>query len=243
MKIDKGIYQNSVLGFAVFFVAALFAFWPSYFTHLGKPINIHFHAHGLSMSLWLVLLILQGFLIRLNLRKFHRWLGVLSYFLVPIVAISALKLMHFNTGYLPQYGTGHFYFFALVTNGIIAYLIFYGMAIFNKKTPAIHARWMVCTVFPLISPVTDRIIYRHIPDLVPYVPKIGNMPVVPTAGFALADLVVLALAIWDWRSTGRLNVFPVALLILLAYHWSVLYIHQFSFWQKLATWFFQLPIS
>ncbi|MEZ5059136.1 MAG: hypothetical protein R2879_19035 [Saprospiraceae bacterium] len=240
MKIDKSIYKRSFLGFIFFLVAALTAFWPSYFTHLGKPIDMHFHAHGLSMTLWLLLLISQALLIRFKLYKFHRWSGVLSYILVPIVAVSAMKLMHFNTGYAAQYSNGHFYFFALVSNAILVYLLFYGLAIYYKNKPALHARWMVCTVFPLVSPVTDRLIYRHARWILEYVPKIDNMPIAPAAGFFLVDVIVIILAIWDYRSTGRWNVFPVALFFLLLYHWSVLYIYQFGFWQKLATWYFQL---
>jgi len=38
----------------------------------------------------------------------------------------------------------------------------------------------------------------------------------------------------------RWNVFPFALVVLLAYHWWFLYGYQFAVWQRFCTWFVAL---
>jgi hypothetical protein len=89
---------------------------------------------------------------------------------------------------------------------------------------------------------TDRLIGRYLPSIVPLVPRIGGSPVVPTAGFLLADAMLVALSVWDWRANKRF-VFPIALLVLVAYHTSVLTFYQFAFWRAFGEWFMTLPLS
>lgn len=89
----------------------------------------------------------------------------------------------------------------------------------------------------MFSPVTDRIIYGHFQFLIGLVPRIQNVPIVPVVGFALADFILILLAIWDWRSNRRWNVFPVVLVIMLAYHFSVLNFYQYAFWRVFCEWF------
>jgi hypothetical protein len=65
----------------------------------------------------------------------------------------------------------------------------------------------------------------------------------PAAGFALADLIVLGLALWDWRANKRAAVFPAALAVLLAYHVGVLTLHGSALWNSICVWFLSLPLS
>jgi hypothetical protein len=59
----------------------------------------------------------------------------------------------------------------------------------------------------------------------------------------LADLLLLALALWDWRANRRVTVFPVALGVLLVYHTSVLTLHRVPLWNSFCVWFLSLPLS
>jgi len=123
---------------------------------------------------------------------------------------------------------------------LIAFLIFYGLAIYNKKKPTVHARLMVCTAFPMFTPITDRIIFIYFPSVVGYLPTIEQNPIAPVVGFAMADLILIGLSIWDWKSHRRWNVFPVALVILLLYHYSVMNFYKFEFWKDFSNWFYAL---
>ena len=95
---------------------------------------------------------------------------------------------------------------------------------------------MIAALFPLFTPVTDRLIGRYVPAIVPLVPRIGGSPVLPTAGFLLADVMLIALSVWDWRTNQR-RVFPIALVVLVLYHASVLTFYQFGFWRAFGEWF------
>ena len=68
-------------------------------------------------------------------------------------------------------------------------------------------------------------------------PRIEGSPILPTVGFALADLTLLALSVWDWRVNRRLDVFPVALGVLLVYHVGTLTLHRVPLWNAFCVWF------
>lgn len=238
MKPTQSInYRYITIFFIVFFLCAIVGFWNSYFTKIFDQENYRMHTHGIALILWLVLLIVQPYLIRTKKVRLHRTLGKFSYFLVPILVLTTLDLLKYSLSKAEQLGNTGYFFVALVINALIAYLIFYGLAIYHKRKANIHARYMICTAFPMFTPITDRIIGNHFPSLVAYVPTIDTMPVVPVIGFLMADLILVGLCIWDIRSNRRWNVFPPALLILLFYHFSVLNFYKYPFWQSFCEWF------
>jgi uncharacterized membrane protein YozB (DUF420 family) len=239
---NVAIYRNSVWAFLLFFLAVLVAFWPSYYSRLDAPSTYHPHAHGIAMTLWCALLIAQASLIRSGNRAVHRRLGRLSFALVPVMAVATVNFMHFQMRGVRDPGAVELYFMALVLNALVAFLAIYGLAMAFRRTPAVHARFMLCTIFPLFTPVTDRLIAAHVPSLVPHMPRIAGTPILPVAGFVAADVMLAVLSVWDWRTQRRV-VFPVALTVLLLYHLSVLTFHRFDFWRDFGTWFLTLPLS
>jgi hypothetical protein len=213
----------------------LVGFWFTYFTKLLDQENYRMHTHGVTLILWCIMLILQAYLIQAKKYSLHKTIGKFSYVLVPLLVFTTLDLLNYR---LPDtLGTMDFFFVALVVNGLIAFVIFYALAILYRKKSTIHARYMVCTAFPMFTPITDRIQYIYIPSTVSYLPTIEGNPIAPVVGFAMADLLLLALSIWDWRSHKRLNVFPLALGVLVLYHFSVMNFYKFEFWKSFSNWF------
>ncbi|NUN99437.1 MAG: hypothetical protein HUU01_02340 [Saprospiraceae bacterium] len=229
-----------IFAFIGFLLFAIIGFWNSYFTKILDQENYRMHTHGVAIILWLVLLIVQPYLIRTKRTGLHKKLGIFSYLLVPVLLFTTLDLLKYK---LPETGspgnTGYF-FIALVVNALVAFLIFYGLAIYHKRNINLHARYMICTAFPMFTPITDRIIGNYFPSLLAYVPNIDAMPVTPVIGFLMADLLLIALCVWDWRANRRWNVFPFALLILTCYHFSVLNFYKYGFWQAFCEWFIQI---
>lgn len=240
MKLEGALWQRSYLFFVAFFLLAIFGFWLTYFTRIFEQENYRMHTHGAALILWCLMLITQAYLIRVKKNALHRRIGWFSYLLVPFMLISTLDLLKYKIDKSPTLDAMDFHFIALVVNALLAFVIYYGLAIYWRKKSTVHARYMVCTAFPMITPITDRIIHIHFPQLLAYAPQIEGVPIAPVFGFVLGDLILLGLSIWDWRSHRRWNVFPVALLILLAYHYSVLNFHQFAFWQSFCNWFHNL---
>jgi len=243
MMIEQWLSRHAATCFGLFFVFALWAFWPSYFSHPFDQPEPRFHTHGLAMTLWCAMLIGQAYLIRTNRHALHRYLGKASYVLMPAIVLATVNLVHVRLKGVRPPTDQTFHHLALMLNATVVFAVIYGLAIWFRRQPAIHARYMVCTVFPLFTPVTDRLIYAHAPWVTEYVPSIAGGPVVPVTGFALADLIVLALAVWDWRATRRCDVFPLVLGLLLMYHASVLTFHRVAPWRAFGAWFLGLPLS
>ncbi|HTE32898.1 MAG TPA: hypothetical protein VK666_21095 [Chryseolinea sp.] len=240
MKLERTLYQKSYLYFIGFFLFVLVAFWLTYFVRISEQENYRLHTHGIALILWCLMLIAQPYFIRTKRYALHRRVGTFSYLLVPLIVFTTVDLLKFRLIGVAPLTTNDYFSIALVLNALVAFVILYGLAIYFRKKPTIHARYMICTVFPLFTPVTDRIIHIHIPSLLPYLPTLEGAPITPVAGFLLADLLLIALCIWDWRSHRQLNVFPIALMILLLYHYSVLNFYKFEFWKMFSNWFVEV---
>jgi hypothetical protein len=245
-RTDSGLYRHSSKLFVVFLALMVWAFWPSYFTRLFEQPSFWFHAHGIVLTLWCVLLVVQAQLIRTGRRGWHRLLGQASYALAPAVVIISTLFVHYRVApalrgvaVLPPIGL---HFLALTLISIVAFALFYALAIWFRRDAQVHARWMVCTMFPIVTPVTDRLIGGHFQSLIAFVPQIDGSPILPAAGFLLADLVLAAMAVWDWRVNRRFGVFPVALGALLVYHVGALTLHRVPLWNAFCVWFLGLPL-
>ncbi|MBL7871681.1 MAG: hypothetical protein JNM78_08740 [Cyclobacteriaceae bacterium] len=236
MKLEKALYDRSYLYFVAFFLFVLVAFWLTYVTKLFDQESYRMHLHGITLFVWCSLLIVQPFLIRQRKYIWHKRFGKFSYVLVPLLIITTVDLLHFRLGQNPL-RTIDFFFSALVLNALVGFLILYGLAIYNRKKPVIHARYMVSSVFLFFTPVTDRIISIFFPAMLKYFPTLDGSPIEALFGFLLADIMLIGLCIWDWRSHKRFTAFPIALVILLLYHFSVLNFYKFEFWKSFTTWF------
>jgi hypothetical protein len=243
---EPALYRHTSRLFALFLVLAVWAFWPSYFARLFEQPNLWFHAHGVVLTLWLVLLVVQAQLIRTQRRALHRTLGKLSFVLAPAVVIVTTAFIHQRLAGglagLPVLPPIALHFLALTLLSLVAFSVFYSLAIASRRDRETHGRWMVCTVFPLFTPVTDRLIVAHLAPLAGYMPQIDGTPILPTAGFAAADLILVVLAWWDWRMHRRRDVFLVALGVLLLYHVGTLVLHRVPVWGAFCAWFLGLPL-
>lgn len=243
MRLDKHLYQNGVFVAIGFFLFALLAFWPGYYSKIGEAMEVRLHTHGLAMTTWCLLLIAQGLLIRLKKFRVHRLIGKVSYVIFPLIIAATINLIHYQFQGAGQLTNMHYATIALMVNATMVLAVLYGLAIYHQKQPLVHARYMICTIFPMFTPVTDRLIYRHYPSLLEYLPTIDGYPMAPAAGFLLADILLIALVIWDWKNKNRLSPFAVTLGLLLLYHASVLYWYDAAVWKAFAGWFLQLPLS
>ncbi len=237
------LYHVGVRLFATFTLAMILAFWPSYFSRLTAQPSLHHHAHGLAMTLWLVLLIAQASLMRSGNRALHRRLGLLSYVLVPVIVVVTLRFVHYTLQEgPPQLGAYGLFFLALAVMTLVAFVVLFALAMLYRAQPAVHARFMISTLFPLFPPVTDRLIGRFMPSIIDSMPRIGGGAILQCAGFGIADTILAGLAVWDWQKNGR-RVFPIALVIVVVGQAAILNLHRFAFWQAFGPWFVSLPLS
>jgi hypothetical protein len=76
--------------------------------------------------------------------------------------------------------------------------------------------------------------------LVAFAPTIDGSPIVPFFGFMLANIIVAGLAIWDWKSNNRKDVFPKVLGMLVLYHITVFTFHLIPAWRAFGEWFLRI---
>jgi uncharacterized membrane protein len=232
-----------VFVFTLFFILALLAFWSSYYGHLLDETEVVIHFHGISMILWCLMLIGQSLLIRLKKHKLHKLTGKFSYVLAPVLIISGFSLAHYTVKQSsPEYYV-YDYLVALMFLAVVAFGVLYGLAIYNRHKPAIHGRYMLATIFPLFTPVNDRLTYKYLTPLIELAPVKHGIMMVPALGFAFANFLVLILIIWDWYASRQFRVFPIVLGILLLYHATVLHFYQYLWWQAVSVWLMKLPLS
>src|SRR5688572_1154325 len=148
--------------FLVLLLAAMPAFWPSYFS--APPFRddfFHVHLHGLAMFAWLLLLAAQAFLIRSGRRPLHRALGKVSYGLVPLIVASTLLLAHYRLRQGPP-NAELLYFFCVQLGLMVAFVFAYAMAIRHRREPMLHMRYMLGTALAVVDPILARLLAIHL---------------------------------------------------------------------------------
>lgn len=150
--------------FTAFMVLVIYCFYQSYFGHFphfqnvispigNVPLTItgvtHFHAT--MVVLWLLMLIVQPMLIIKKKLEWHRLLGKASYLVVALMVISMLLIVNQEQSReknLPVFAANLF--------DMPVFMVFYGLAIYFRKKPAYHARFMVMSILPFINPALAR---------------------------------------------------------------------------------------
>jgi len=209
------------VGFArSFFLRPLFPEWPS----PSEPI---FYVHGAFFSAWCVLLVAQATLVGVGRTDVHRKLGVLGVLvavgMVILGVAGALTAANRPTGF-NAVPVPPLQFLVVPLFDMVFFSLFVGLGIANRTNPQSHKRWMVLATVTLLAAAFARW---------PYVWKLGN----PIAYFGLADLFIVALAVWDFRTRRTLH--PVTRwggLALIVSQPARLALSGTAVWLAFATW-------
>ena len=236
MSLTHAIFRNSVFFFTLIPLFAVWGFWVTYFTRPTETLVPFHHIHGAAMFAWCLMLILQSFLIRTNRRGVHRLLGKLSYLLAPLIVLSTIALgnVTLNVRGLTDEGL---YIFALQGFILSQFIVSYSLAIKNRKRPDVHARFMICTAFTLLDPIFARVL------LVNFIHVEFSTGIIQYFTYGFIDLVLIILAVWDWKSHDRRDVFLPMLFFFIATQLPVFFVLKWSAWEAFASWFMKLPLS
>ena len=143
---------------ALFPLAAL-AFWPNYVSVLASsPPSFHFH--GISASLWLLLLAAQSWSIHHDKRAFHRANGLLSLALFPIFLAGGATIF-VGMGQRAAAGSPfhaiwapHLAWLDFVSVAGMAW--FYFQALKHRRNVGKHASYLMATTIFLLPPIFGR---------------------------------------------------------------------------------------
>jgi len=174
-----------------FFLRPLFPEWPS-------PRETIFYVHGTLFAGWIALLVMQTSLIAAGRTAVHRRLGacgiVLACAMVVVGLYGALVAAARPTGFVGV-PVAPLQFLAIPLFDMVLFTAFVSLAVARRRDAQAHKRLMVLATINLVTAALARW---------PGVQGLG-----PLAFFALTDLLLVALAVWDLRSRGKLH--PVTL--------------------------------
>ena len=227
-------YKNLVYFFVVIAAITFIGFYKKYFSlALDFPglKNIH-HYHAVALTLWLSMLIIQPILIANHKMAAHRWIGRISYFLVPFMFVSMILAYH--NQYLRFVAEGKAeaetlaFVFSPATDAI-PFVIFYLLAILNKRETPKHMRYMICTGIVIGGPGLGRIFMTWL-----------GMDIFAAIGLMslITLLVFVGFIVYD-RIKGKkfgINPFTIAFIIWLIPNILIAFFPNTALWQSIAKW-------
>lgn len=232
-----GVPRGVSLAFALLLVLAVVAFWPQYFARLPLDVDAYVHFHAVMMIAWVALLIVQPWLIRTGRRPLHRALGRASFVVVPLAVAASVLLAHKRFHLMDDGSFEREAGFAFLPLGAIAvFAAAWVLAMVFRRNMALHARFMIGTGLPLIDPVVARLVFlywRPGSDALAY----------QMIGFAVTDLLLLALIWLERHQRAGRAAFPVLLALLLAVHVFWFTGTHTEAWQAIARAFYALPLT
>jgi hypothetical protein len=216
-------YHNLGYWFLFYIVLAAAGFYTTYFSRLSASMPPFIHIHFVLMALWLIMLIAQPFLIKYKKLSWHRLLGKASYVLVPLLLITAFLLIR-NEYYRnldglnkevisgsKKYSVSEMLKMAAATPiGLfyfIWFLVFYILAIKNRRRSSKHARYMLATALTLTGPTVDRIVGIHF-----HIYTIGGLSSF-VLSFLIIDLVLASLLYLDYSNKKETKTLWTCLII------------------------------
>lgn len=147
----------------------LLAFWPSYFGVLREAPLAH-HLHGVTGTLWILLIAGQSFAVHSRRLPLHRSAGRLVFALAPLM-IGAFSLVTW-AGAQKSVAQHPFYeaFGRPLLTGdallVLATALLVYLALRHRRRVHLHAALMIATVIGLLPPIVARIFNFYVPGLI-----------------------------------------------------------------------------
>lgn len=201
-----------------FFISIL-GFSYSYFSKLSVA-TFHQHIHGISATLWYILIIIQPYLItqRKNFSR-HKTLGTIGLILAGIVAGSAFTIIPKNIDNIKELDINGFFnptfaYFAVFIDFVLIsmYILSVSVAILNikKKNISGHVQWIMASVFFVLSPGLARLM-----GLIAITTRKGNMEGISLEKLAIPTMIVmLVLIVFYYYKYGSFRHLSFKLLVL-----------------------------
>jgi hypothetical protein len=160
-------YKSFHLWMLIPFVISILGFSYSYYFNLANA-TFHQHVHGISATLWYVLVIVQPYLIvsKQSIER-HKTLGILGIILAGIVAGSAFAIIPKNIDNVKELDVNGFfnptiaYFVTLLDFILVSlFVLSVSLSILNikKKNLSGHVQWVMASVFFVLSPALVRML-------------------------------------------------------------------------------------
>ena len=145
---------------ATFPLAAL-AFWPHYLSLIGTS-PWSYHVHGITASMWLLLLAIQSWSIHHGKRDFHRSMGLVSFALFPLFLAGGATIF---IGMAERFVEASSPFYQLYPPrlawldfvAIAGLAFFYFQALRYRRFVGKHSSYLLATAVFLLPPILGRL--------------------------------------------------------------------------------------
>lgn len=214
--------------FFLFIPLTLYGFFPTYISRIDEGFPPVVHIHAAFMLLWMAMAVVQPLLIHYKKVKWHRFAGKISYVLMPCLFVSLyFMLRYIYYGQLDKLETqaapGHSALpEAEIASRAAAYMIlgllyfiwlviFYSLAVINKRKMLYHATYMTGAVMTLLGPSFDRALFFTLE-------KTGVRPgmIAEYASFTLLILLFGYLLYYQRKKGNSIRPASVSLILILA---------------------------
>jgi uncharacterized membrane protein SirB2 len=147
-------YKNLGYFLILLIPLTLLGFYKTYFNQIPvfeDNINTFIHLHAIIASIWILMLIVQPLLIRNGKNKWHKRVGKMSYIVFPLLILSFIpQMIRISNSDMPDF------LFSPLADSILLTLS-YSLAIYYRKNPALHMRYMIGSALVFLGPTIGRI--------------------------------------------------------------------------------------
>ena len=183
------------------------------------------HLHGLVMTSWILLFIVQVRLVATRRLNVHRRLGIFGAVLAGLVIVVGVATAISAAARGASPGPPPLQFLVVPLGDMLVFAILIGTGLYLRKRMEIHRRLMLVGAVNLLTPAIARIPLQFIAT--------GG----PLVFFGLTDLCLLACVAYDTIKNRRLHpVFIWSLLFIIASQPLRLILAGTQAWLQVATW-------
>jgi len=151
------------------------------------------HLHGIVMTAWVVLFVVQVSLVATRRTKIHQRLGVLGAGLAALVVVVGVLTAIYAAARGASPGPPPLSFLIIPLGDMLIFSMLIGLALYFRRKLDVHKRLMLLAAINLLTPAIARIPLNFIIN--------GG----PLAFFGLTDVVLLAFVAFDTFKQRRLH--------------------------------------
>lgn len=151
------------------------------------------HLHGIVMTLWVILFIVQVFLVETRRTRIHQRLGILGSVLAALVVIVGILTALYAAARGASPGPPALSFLIIPFGDMLIFSVLIGLALYFRRKLDVHKRLMLLAAINVLTPAIARIPLEFI---------INGGPLV---FFGLTDLCLLACVAFDTIKHRRLH--------------------------------------
>ena len=235
--VKKNHFDKSSFYFIGLLILAILGFWKSYFSKFFNGTNdysFYFHFHATLMVTWVLLLIVQPWLIRKKKFKTHQLIGKTSYFLMPLLLLSVVLVLHSGIKNVPEQEL-QFAFILFPVRDFLFLFFAFSIGVWYRRNLQIHARAMILTGIVFIEPALFRLLGAILPQT--------SSPLGFFLGIAIIVGLVITLIVIERKQKSGRWLFPAFLVIDIIVYCLVIFQVPLSFLDPIVRAFAKLNLT